>query len=125
MKMSPAEFRCTREFLGLTGSWVARRLGVDERTERRWEHSRAIAVPENYAVLLSELAAAASRTVSLLTVQWVQQKGNAPLPVPNGDLPESLSEFPPTWHRMIASRVAERIGVGMTYIDQLHTGETK
>src|SRR5690606_40083818 len=36
-RMTPAEFRVVREFLGLTPEWLAAHLGVSGRTVRHWE----------------------------------------------------------------------------------------
>lgn len=39
-RMSGAELRARREYLGLTGEALARLLGVNPRTERSWEQGR-------------------------------------------------------------------------------------
>src|SRR5690606_819281 len=44
-RMTPAEFRVVREFLGLTPEWLAAHLGVSGRTVRHWEQGK-YAIPD-------------------------------------------------------------------------------
>ncbi len=49
--MSPAEFRTTREALGLTAQWVANYAKVSLRTAQYWEEGRRVVPPSVEAAL--------------------------------------------------------------------------
>lgn len=94
--MSPAEFRCIREYLGLTTQWVATRLWVNPRAVLRWE-SEGEKVPENAAALMRDML-----TESAIAVDDLIAAGNH-LVVPN-EMTWTHGDYPPTWHRAIAFR---------------------
>ena len=50
--MTAAEFRIAREMLGVSGEWLAGRLGVADRQVRRWEAGNS-PVPDGVAGELS------------------------------------------------------------------------
>jgi hypothetical protein len=112
--MTPAEFRCAREFLGLSKSWVATQYGnVSKVFVEQWE-VEGTKVPDDAAELMDALLAAASQTVGTLTIKWSQQNGDKAIPVPNGEvMPDG--EMPARYYRHIASRVAERTQLGIDY----------
>lgn len=60
--MTPAEFRATREMLGLSVDWIAEWAGVHERSVRKWDQG-VNNVPENIAAALDQIAKATSRFV--------------------------------------------------------------
>lgn len=112
--MTPAEFRCAREYLGLSCQWVAEKLRVNTRTVSGWEEGRN--QPPDYAVeFLTGALEVAAQTVGTLTVKWAAQKGQRPLPVPRGEASPHGQEFPAQYYRRIASRVSERSGVTVDY----------
>ncbi|MFD7972405.1 helix-turn-helix domain-containing protein [Streptomyces clavifer] len=49
-RMTPAEFKVVREFLGVTGDWLAGYLEVSPRTVRNWEQG-TYAIPEQLSDL--------------------------------------------------------------------------
>jgi hypothetical protein len=111
--VTPAEFRCAREFLGLSTQWVAEKLKVDSRDVRTWESGLA-EIPAGATEFMQELLAAASQTVGTLTIKWSEQNGDKAIPVPNGEvMPDG--EMPARYYRHIASRVAERTQLGIDY----------
>ncbi len=63
--MTAAEFRLAREYLGVTGEWLAARLGVAARTVRRWEQGSAV-VPVGAAGEVGALLAEQDAFVSAL-----------------------------------------------------------
>lgn len=105
--MNGTEFHCKREYLGLSAAWIARKMTVDTRTVQRWESMAT--VPDHAREAMDYLFAGAARSVSVIAVEQLKKKVNhvelPPLAMPTGD-----SELPPSWHRMIAVRVAERTG---------------
>jgi len=52
--MTPAEFRVIREFLGLSGDWLAAHLGVSPRTVRHWEAGR-YKIPDGVRLEIEDL----------------------------------------------------------------------
>lgn len=52
--MTSAELKTTRESLGLTADWLAKKAGVQLRTVRYWESGRN-AVPEDVAKIMTDL----------------------------------------------------------------------
>lgn len=117
--MTPAEFRCKREYLGLSMAWIARALNASERSVRRWEQVGHGDVPTRAAELINQLYAGAAKSVSVLTVAQMKRRDrmgeawkSVAIPVPLND---PAGEFPGSWFRMIAVRVAERTGQPLSY----------
>lgn len=110
--MRPAEFRCAREYLGLPAYWIAIQLGVRAQTVNSWER-RGAKIPDYASDFLTKELAVAAQTVGTLTVEWKKQKGDKPLPVPAADPIED--RYPAAYYRQLASRVAERLPVGIDY----------
>lgn len=109
--MNPAEFRCAREFLSLPVYWIATQLGVHTQTVYAWERQGA-KIPSHATDFLTKELAVAAQTVGTLTIEWTKQKGDRPLPVP---LADTGDRYPATYYRQLASRVAERLPVGIDY----------
>jgi hypothetical protein len=117
-RMTPAEFRVVREFLGLTGDWLAQHLGVSGRTVRHWEQGK-YPIPDGVRLAVEDLEQRAAEFVDTV----IGQLGNAPDPtvvtyrtddeyrtaVP--DIP-----FPASWHRAVVARVAQEVpGLSIVY----------
>jgi hypothetical protein len=108
--MTGAEFHCAREFLGLPPQWVAAKVGVHIKTVYQWE--KADTVPDRAQTFMRTMLSVAERYVGRMTVTWQGDE----IPVPRGrDLSQSPSEPPASFHRAIASRVAERTGKRIIY----------
>ncbi|NKD46315.1 DUF1870 family protein [Haematospirillum jordaniae] len=77
--MSPAEFRTTREALGLTAQWVANFARVSLRTAQYWEEGRRV-VPSSVEDALEAIdqALEASITQALEQVDALIDSGNGP-----------------------------------------------
>lgn len=122
--MTAAEFRIARERLGVSGDWLAGKLGVADRTIRRWEADTA-AIPEGAAADLEDLDAA--------TDDWIEQV----LEVLREDGPNADGEWwvstyasdaayrlehpdvdwPAGWHRAAMGRVAQALpGVRVRFV---------
>ena len=107
--MTSAEFRCTREYLGLPLNWVAKRLDVTERTVYRWE-AGVTPIPPHAVDMLRGMAKYTDRAAkSLYTHGKLTTYTDA---VTIGD-----EELPASWHRILCARVAARTGVQITYDD--------
>ncbi len=114
--MTAAEFRIARERLGVTGEWLAGKLGVADRTVRRWEADKA-AIPEGAARDLEDLESA--------TDEWIAQVLDvlrADEPTDDGEwwvttyasdaayrLEHPGLDWPAGWHRAAMGRVAEAL----------------
>ncbi len=110
-RMTAAEFRVVREYLGLTTRWLADRLGVQERTVQRWE-AGASPIPDGVRLAIEQLEAD--------TAQYVDQAVQALLDLPDPGLLTYRSDadyhqhhpeqpWPASWHRATVARVAERV----------------
>jgi hypothetical protein len=112
--MTGAEFHCAREFLGLPPQWVAAKVGVHIKTVYQWEKPGNGNVPDRAHTFMNTMLKMAERIVGRMTVTW--QEDN--IPVPHGRDLSPNSQYPASFHRAIASRVAERTGKRITYDTQ-------
>ena len=110
--MTPAELLCAREYLGLPKQWMAEHLGVDLKT--LWRYERGLSeVPKPVAGAVEELLEHTAEVVSAMTMKCEgMQPGSLIRTYPDT---ADLVGFPPSWHRMVCSRVAERTGLGITW----------
>ena len=106
--MTPAEFKCLRESMGLSTKWLAERWDVAEYSVQRWERNRELPKKLQLDLLLlkSQFDATVERDGGV--------SGGA-LIVPRTDL-ESV-EYPAAWHRAIAQRAREMNGGRILYYD--------
>ena len=109
--MSDAEFRCLREWLGLTTRWLADHLDVAERTVHRWE-AGVSPIPAGVAAELLRLSEVTYDALNGLVDQLLD------LPDPGvityrtdadfaQDQPQS--DWPASWHRALCARVADEV----------------
>lgn len=98
--MTPAEFKCAREMMGLSTAWLAARWGVSNMSVQRWERNRALPKPLDGDVremldgFLGRVEEGAARCDGLIEV-------------PRTDA-ECLGEYPSAYYRRIAALVALR-----------------
>lgn len=117
-RMTDAEFRVVREYLGLTGDWLAGHLGVASRTVRSWEAGK-YPIPDGVRLAIEELEARTGEFVSRL----IEQLLDIPDPVVityrsdeeyRAAHPEI--EFPASWHRAVVARIAQEVpALGIAY----------
>ena len=111
--MTDAEFRMVRDWLGLSGEWLAARLGVTLRTLRRWEAGHS-PVPDGVRVEMEQLEQIAAGYVGELVAQLSDAR-EVVLTIPR----ESAGEWPASWWRMVAVRVASEVpGLYVRYADE-------
>lgn len=114
--MTPAEFRCMREYLGLPLNWVAATLGVTERTINRWETGHT-PIPERAAAAMQQLNEYTARCIDKL-IRRKAVNGGKPLRTTADDTqPIETWGFPASWHRMMMAQVAAATGRGIEYSD--------
>lgn len=108
-RMSPAEFRVVREFLGLTTRWVADQLRVAERTVHRWE-SGVSPIPDGVRMQIEQW--------EQITAQVVTEGIENLLDLPDPALGTYRSDedyraaepgepWPASWHRAVVARIAQ------------------
>lgn len=117
--MTAAEFRVTREHLGLTAEWIADHLGVVDRTVRRWDQG-ASAVPAGVAEQMTKLATDTTSFVDQVVAALDEDLADRE---PDDDVVEVLtyltdagyraehpaSPWPASWHRAAMGRVREQL----------------
>lgn len=110
-RMTDAELRIARDRLGVSGDWLAGRLGVDSRSYRRWEEGR-YQVPPGVADQVAALLEEADKQVD---ADLTDLAGNsAPILYTYRDDRDYYEANPDGtycsgWHRAIAGRVQEHI----------------
>ena len=108
--MTPAEFRMVRDWLGVSGPWLAGYLGVQERTVRRWEHGQT-PVPEGVREWVERLEAAAAGHVGAL-VDQLRDAADLVVTIPDAE----AGGYPAGWWRMVAMRACSEVpGVTVRY----------
>lgn len=110
-RMTPAEFRVVREFLGLTGDWIAAHLGVSARTVRHWEQGK-YPIPDGVRMAIETLE---RRTFEFIDAV-IDKLGNVPgqtvvtyrtdeeYRAAAPDVP-----YPASWHRAAVARIAQEV----------------
>lgn len=119
-RMTDAEFRVVREFLGLTGDWLAGHLGVSGRTVRHWEQGK-YPIPDGVRLELEDLERRSGEFVGGCVEQLldmpepglVTYRTDAEYHAAHPDIP-----FPASWHRAVCARIALEVpGLPIRYAD--------
>lgn len=116
--MTPAEFRCLREYLGLTPVWLAERFNVRERTVHRWQDGYA-AVPEGIAAELEEIAERTDAFVDQLAEGKAEGDVLLTYRTDDGYRAAGHHTFPASWHRAASQRAADKAGLVLMYADRV------
>jgi hypothetical protein len=110
-RMTDAEFRVVREFLGLTGDWLAGHLGVSPRTVRHWEQGK-YPVPDGVRLEMEDLERRTGEWIDRLVPQLLD------LPDPGAYVYRTDEDyhaahpeisFPASWHRAVVARIAQEV----------------
>ncbi|HEX6518290.1 MAG TPA: DUF1870 family protein [Nocardioidaceae bacterium] len=110
-RMTPAELRVVREFLGLTPEWLAGHLGVSARTVRHWEAGK-YGIPDGVRLEIEDLEARTAQFVAGCAGQLMD------LPDPGVVVYRTDEEyraahpgvgFPASWHRACVARIAQEV----------------
>ncbi|GAA3267606.1 helix-turn-helix domain-containing protein [Streptomyces lavendulae] len=110
-RMTDAEFKVVREYLGLTGDWLAAHLGVSGRTVRHWEQGK-FPIPDGVRLAMEDLEAR--------TAQFIEGVSAKLMDIPDPGVlvyrtdaeyhaANPGSEFPASWHRAVVARVAQEV----------------
>lgn len=111
LPMSAAEFRCLREWLGLTTLWVAEHLGVAERTVHRWEAGVSRVPPGVSGELLR---------LSEITYDVLNRAVDELMDIPDPGIVTYRSDadyrehhpevdWPASWHRALCGRIGDDV----------------
>lgn len=107
-RITDAEFRTIREFLGLTGEWLAAHLGVSARTVRHWEQGK-YPVPDGVRLAIEDLEARTGQFIGGC-VEALMDLPDPGVIVYRNDAEYHAAhpeiEFPASWHRAVVARVA-------------------
>lgn len=125
-RMTDAEFRVVREYLGLTGDWLAGHLDVSSRTIRHWEQGK-YAIPDGVRLEMEDLERRTGEFVSGL----IEKLMDIPDPVVvtyrddtqyHAAHPEI--QFPASWHRAVVARIAQEVpALSIAYADAVDRAE--
>ncbi|MFJ6239765.1 helix-turn-helix domain-containing protein [Streptomyces griseus] len=120
-RMTDAEFRVIRDWLGLTGDWLAAHLNVSPRTVRHWEQGKYV-IPDGVRLELENLEAQTGEFVgnavaALLDVPEpgvLTYRTDAEYHAVHPEVP-----FPASWHRAAVARIAQEVpGLAIAYAPQ-------
>ncbi|KUJ65460.1 hypothetical protein ACZ90_48050 [Streptomyces albus subsp. albus] len=119
-RMTPAELKVVREFLGLTGDWLASHLGVSPRTVRHWEQGK-YPIPDGVRLEVEDLERRTGEFVSGIIEQLMDlpdpgvltYRDDAEYHAAHPEIP-----FPASWNRAVVARVAQEVpGLRIAYPD--------
>nr|WP_237527979.1 MULTISPECIES: DUF1870 family protein [unclassified Streptomyces] len=109
--MTAAEFKVVREYLGLTGDWLAGHLGVSPRTVRHWEQGK-YAIPDGVRLQVEDVEQRTGEFVGGIITALMDLPD--PTVVTYRDDAEYHAahpeiSFPASWHRAVIARVAQEV----------------
>ncbi|MCH4835650.1 helix-turn-helix domain-containing protein [Bifidobacterium pseudolongum] len=110
-RLTPAEFHCLRQQLGVTTKWLASRWNVTERSVQRWENFRCLPLEFTEDVL-----ALRTRQLDLIHTQCEEaMRAQSGVMVPRKNI--MPAEYPAEWWQIIAWHVHEKTGATILYTD--------
>ncbi|MEU7831411.1 DUF1870 family protein [Nonomuraea sp. NPDC049129] len=118
-RMTDAELKVVREFLGLSLQWLADHLGVSLRTVQHWEQGK-YAIPDGVRLTIEGLESTAAQQVDA-GVGVLNDAPDAVMAIPrvDSDCPPECP-WPPSWHRAVSARIAQEIpGLSIVYTDTI------
>ncbi|WP_055693246.1 DUF1870 family protein [Streptomyces prasinopilosus] len=124
-RMTPAELRVVREYLGLSPEWLAAHLNVSGRTVRHWEQGK-YAIPDGVRLEIEDLERRTGEFVSgivdalmdLPDPAVITYRDDAEYRAAHPD-----AEFPASWHRAVVARVAQEVpALAIAYPDVATAG---
>jgi len=110
-RMTPAELKVVREFLGLSSAALAKYLGVTDRTVRHWEAGK-YPVPDGVRIEIEKLEAFTARFVSDVVEKLLDVPDPVVLTYRTDDEYHAAHPevpLPASWHRAVIARVAQEV----------------
>jgi hypothetical protein len=109
--MTGAELQCSREYLGLSTSWLAQHMVMNERRMLRMEAEQE-SIPQALVTRLDDLYEETNTLVQRLTAEYRRKvkasDGNNVTALTyrtDRDYEEAGGTYPSRWHRMVMARV--------------------
>lgn len=110
-RMTAAEFKVIREYLGLTGDWLAAHLTVSGRTVRHWEEGK-YPIPDGVRLRIEEIETATDGMVGAAVAACLDARDPVMLTY-RTDADYRTHHpgvaWPASWHRAIVARVAQEV----------------
>lgn len=120
-RMSPAEFRVVREWLGLPDSWLARHLNVSDRAIRHWQQGR-YPIPDGVRLEVERLEAVTADHVTAAINALADATDPAVITYRSDEDYRAAHpevSWPLRWHDMVLARVAQEVpGLVILYAPQ-------
>lgn len=117
-RMTPAEFRVVREFLGLTGDWLAQYLGVTSRTVRAWEAGKH-PIPDGVRLAIEDLEARTGVFVGGCVDKLLDAADPGVVTYRTDEEYHAAHpgiKFSASWHRAVVARIAQEVpGLSIVY----------
>jgi hypothetical protein len=110
-RMTSAELRVVREFLGVTPEWLAGHLGVSARTVRHWEAGK-YTIPDGVRLEIEDLERRTGEFVAGIIDKLMDLPDPGVITYRDDDEYKAAHpdvEFPASWHRAVVARVAQEV----------------
>ena len=111
--MPAIELKAVREWLGVSGDWLAERLGVIPRTVRNWEQGK-YPIPDGVRLEVEALQALTSQVVTA-NIAALMDKPEPAIATYRTDeeywstLDDGSPRWPASWHRRVVMRIAQEV----------------
>jgi hypothetical protein len=119
-RMTDAEMRVTREFLGLTPEWLGAHLGLSARTVRHWEAGR-YDIPDGVRLEVEDLEQRTGEFIGGIVPRLLTGPDPAVITYRSDEEYHAAhpeSPFPAAWHRAVVARIALEVpGLQIAYAD--------
>jgi len=110
-RMTPAELKVVREYLGLSSAALAKYLGVSDRTVRHWEAGK-YPIPDGVRLEVEKLEAYTAEFVASV-VEKVMDISDPVVVTYRTDEEYHAAHpeipLPASWHRAVIARVAQEV----------------
>lgn len=112
-RMTPAEFRVVREYLGLTSDWLAEHLRVTPRTVRYWEQGK-YPIPDGVRLAIESLERETTEFVDAIVENLLASNDADLAVITYRDDAEYRAvhphlKWPARWHRAVVARVIQKV----------------
>lgn len=110
-RMTDAEFKVVREFLGLTGDWLAAHLGVSGRTVRHWEQGK-YPIPDGVRLEIEDLERRTGEFIDGIIPQLLDMPEPGVITYRTDEEYHTAHPevpFPAAWHRAVVARIAQEV----------------
>ncbi|GAB3214299.1 hypothetical protein GCM10027294_53570 [Marinactinospora endophytica] len=110
-RMRGVELKMVREWLAVSGQWLADYLGVNPRTVRSWEAGRD-PIPDGVRLAVEDLEAQTAEIVGRLAETLIDKPEPAVLTYQTDEQyreREPDAPWPASWHRRVVARAAQEV----------------